>query len=248
AARLGARSVPTPGLARADSLWARATDAADGGRHAAAAEAFASAREAYGEAGREARQSLVERMDSARAGTDSLRQLASPEHEAYAEAERHRAESRDLEVAGDRLGALAALDRASRAYVRAMPFVELPADYEAEPDPAEAPEASPAERIESAMSALERAFEAEDVDAIQRVWVNLSPGQVEGFRGFFTESGDVDYQYALDPASVRVTDQGIEFEVAVRWEYEERGEVHTQSFDQRFRLEPTGSGDALFSL
>lgn len=246
----GARQAPAPALHRADSLWAVAVDAAVEGRASAAAVAFESARDAYRDAGREAWAVLIARVDSARSGVDTLRERADPTSASYAEGEGLREEGADAQERGDLIEALAALDRASEAYAQALPAAEEPAPEaaagEAEAGPTPPP---PAERISGVMAALERAFEAEDLAGIRRIWVSLSENQVEGFREFFENGSDLDYRYEVDGGSVRVAGDAIEFRVRVRWEYTDvRGDrIRQPEFEQSFRLEESGGRDVLIS-
>ena len=247
----GARLVATPALRRADSLWSAATQAESVGRQVAAAEAFGFSVPAYSEASAEAGTILSARLDSARQGLDSLRRRADPETSPYAQAEALESRGAQAERDGDLPAALDALSGAANAYRQAQAAVETPPPIEVdEPsvDP-EPPLASPVDRVREVMGRLERAFEAEDLATVQRVWVNLSASGIRGFREFFDGGRNFNYGYVLDPASLRSSAEGIEFMVTVRWEYEgDRGNQEvTPPFEQTFRLERTDAGDVLIS-
>jgi len=248
----GARIAPTPALARADSLWTEAGRAESGNRPAEAVATLGLARTAYEAAGQASHDLLDARIDSALRSVDSLRSRADASNAPYADAERFRRRGLDARGRGDLPTALDELAEAGRFYSRALPTVELPPPYE--PDAAEpgtAPAATPEERIDAAMSALERAFEAEDLAAISRIWTSLGQDETRSFRDFFDNGSDFDYAYEIDPHSIRQVGAGIEFAVHVHWSYREsRGDriVTAPVFDQRFRLEEVNGRDVLTDL
>ena len=85
---------------------------------------------------------------------------------------------------------------------------------------------------------------------LQRVWVNLTSANIRSFREFFANGSRMDYQYELDPASIRSVPAGIEFRVTAHWEYLDDHEnqlVSQPPFEQSFRLERSDTADVLIS-
>ncbi len=251
----GARALGSAVLARADSLWNQAVQAEAEGRHGDAARTFEVARVAFGDAERTARATWTARLDSARRSVDSLRQRADRAAAPFADAERLHTDATRLEADREYASALATLERAGRTYERALPAVELPpaagdptpAEGDPRPTEPEPPQRTPEERIRAVMDRLERAFESEDLAAVQSVWVNLTSRQVEEFRDFFADSRDLDYEYGIVPGSIQTTGDAIDFTVRIRWNFDLAGDSLRRDLSQTYRLIESAAGDVLRS-
>lgn len=104
--------------------------------------------------------------------------------------------------------------------------------------------------IDGLLGRLADAFAAEDLAAVRRIWVSLTPEEADNFRHFFQDRRDIRVRFRVDSGSVAPSADGVSFSVHTSWEYfdERQGRQVTQPpFEQRFRARRSEGGWTLSS-
>lgn len=112
-------------------------------------------------------------------------------------------------------------------------------DGPAEEGPADAGAPDAMGVVDTVLAALKDAIEAEDPDALRRVWVTASVEQMENFDSFFRDARDLEVHYDVDEASLRASEDRIEVETRTTWRFRDGdGRSRIQGpFRQRFVFE-----------
>ncbi len=218
------------GESRAQVAVARA----DAGRYREAEREMKQARSAYDEARRAAGVAWRARLDSAGQEVGALRSAANPAAPGYAEAEELSQQAARAERAGEVREAFERMSEAARLYRRAA---DASAARAAVTETVTAGALSNVREVaEAALDEVRRAIEAEDVDALRRVWPGLSGTQIRNFETSFRLMRDLKVTFevrSLDESGDRIT-------VSVRTTYDYFNESsrreETQSFRQVLQL------------
>ncbi len=233
----GAADLVPAAFRRAESLLRDAEAAAKAGRYEEASQALAGATGVFGSVRTSAR-TWQSRLDSARASVMALRREADPTASEYEQAASMLELAREAEESGEPGVALAHLTSAAEAYRAAAAETEAATPAQPETRKSVTPaERSPAEIVDGTLDELRRAIEAEDLAALERVWIGLSSEQIRNFQASFQSMRDLEVSFEVVSVT---TDDGDRIDVAVKTTYdylnESTGRRETQNFSQSFEL------------
>jgi hypothetical protein len=99
------------------------------------------------------------------------------------------------------------------------------------------PELNAREVAERTLGELRRALEAEDIDALQRAWVTLSPSDARNFRRWFDLMRDIEVVYAIRSVDDEDGKVSVNVSTTYRSFNESSDKPETQSFSQILELE-----------
>lgn len=143
------------------------------------------------------------------------------------------------EVAGEEADAVAAAAGDSSARGHAPSEAR---DGPGEEDAAAEAIPEPMTVVEAVLGRLEAALEAEDRDALRRVWVTADAEQVENFVLFFRDARELDVAYDVDRGTLRTSADRIELDTRTTWTFRDSdGKRRVQGpFRQHLVLERQG--------
>lgn len=235
----GARMASAP-FERAEALRRAAIQAWADGRHSEAVQSLEGAATAYGSA-RQTALGWRARLDSAWSAIGALRDAADESSPEYEQAEQLRLQALEAQVAGSPSAALAHLASASDVYRMTVGSKDRPAEPSEEaaatPETTPAvPERSAAEIVQATLSELRRAIEAEDITALQRVWIGLSGEQLTGFENSFDLMEGLKVNFEVK--SIDRSGDRIDVTVQTTYEFSSKGSRRrdTQTFSQVLEL------------
>jgi len=232
AGEMGAPELARDEYSEGESLLGQAERAAARDRFREAESLAVRAQSAFASATGAARALWRTRLDSARGVVTPLRAEADPTAAEYERAETLLRTASTAEEEGRYADALRSLSEAAESYRSAVaPVVEEPVETQ----PAPVPEPSTGEIVETTLEELRRAIEAEDLEALQRVWVGLRSDQLQTFERFFDATRDLEVSFEV--ASMDRSGDIIDVSVRTTYDFvsEATGRQH-QPFTQQLQL------------
>ena len=234
AARVDGATLQPSLFGQAESDLAAGVRAARSGRYEAALVSLRSARRDFAAASRNAVAIWQVRLDSASSDVSGLAasaDRASPEYSRGIGFLENAIEARE---AGDYPEALRYYGQAAAAYERARP--EQPAEVE----PVTEPALSPREISAATLEELRGAIEAESLDRVRAVWVNLSSREARSFSAFFDLARDLEVGFRI--LDLSATPDRIEVRVETTYNFfnEDERRQANQKLIQIFQLARRG--------